>query len=56
VVWNIKVHSAATWITVYWSRPLNAPYLDYAVEYVLTVNRKLMLSGKYFKVCVSAIG
>ena len=40
------MRSGATWITVYWSRPVNAPYLDRVVEYVITISAKSASSGK----------
>jgi len=53
-VWNLKLQPGTTWITVYWTRPLNAPYLGHVVEYVVTINRKVISSGKSCRICVSA--
>ena len=44
VVRNMKSLSGTTWITVYWSRPLNAPYLDTIVEYVAAISEKFTSS------------
>ena len=54
VVWNMNVHSGATRITVHWSRPVNAPYLDHAVQYVVAISGKLISSGRS-KSCITRV-